>query len=338
MKTPFILVILLLGVAAPTHVFGGGAKPDGKVGYDIKAIPLAHGTRIFEPRKLNAQGEVLGLTYPGPKGGDDGPSHVVVYRNGKTEDLHMLLPLEVQNAGYSFPLDLNNHGDVLFSVKGGSSHDHCFLFRDGRLIDLNAAVGPIFEFAALNDAGELVGTTLENNIYTQAFSYSNGQIKILGFLPGYPNAGALMINNTGKILGWAGSDDLNLFFPVSFETGGLVRLDLPEVPNQVNDAGDILTEKYLRLANGELVSLYFGLGIWPLGMNNHGVVAGIRYVQGGNQAVLYDHGVTDNLNETVERLNGWNLVEAVDINDDGQIVGMGLHGGQMKAFFMSPRK
>jgi probable HAF family extracellular repeat protein len=344
MKTPFVLLILLLGVATPKHAVGEGVKPKAKVRYDIQAIPFPRGT-IFQPCKLNARGEVLGSTYT-PINEGLPPSHMVIYRNGKTEELNIHLPRELESyEQYLRPRDLNNRGDVLFSI-GVGEHDRCFLLRDGTLIDLNAAVGPTFEFRALNDVGQLVGTTVENKIYTQAFIYSNGQIQMLGFLDGYPNSAALALNNTGKIVGWAGDDadpDLLRYVPVTFEPSGVVRLDhlaYPELPRRVNDAGDMLTGKYLRLANGELVSLYYEELMMGMGMNNDGVVAGSSYVTIGPsmQAVLYDHGVLNYLNETVDPLHGWFLAEAEDINDSGQIFGMGMLHGEYRAFLMSPRK
>jgi hypothetical protein len=42
------------------------------------------------------------------------------------------------------------------------------------------------------------------------------------------------------------------------------------------------------------------------------------------------------LNALIPPASGWELVEAFDVNEGGQIVGIGRHTGRTRAFLLSP--
>ncbi|MDB6035436.1 MAG: uncharacterized protein JWM16_5774 [Verrucomicrobiales bacterium] len=316
----------MVGVIASNTLTAGSAV-SVKKRYEIKALPQARHTDTFSPRRINVKGQVLGLSF----------GHVVLYSEGKLEDLHLLLPLELQSTGYSMPLDLNNHGDVLF-LFGGHGSDRFFLVHNGALIDLSAATSPDFRFVGMNDVGGLVGSTMLNG--RQAFSYTEGQIWILGSQSGYFNTVATALNNTGTIVGWANYGVLNNSTAVVFESDEALRLGgFYDFPKRVNDAGEILSSNYLRRPNGDVTYLT-GAGLKGSGFNNHGVVVGASTAsfQGRDQAVIYDHGILTYLNDTVEPLHGWFLNDAVDINDNGEIIGFGFLQEKFRAFLLSPHK
>ena len=76
-----------------------------------------------------------------------------------------------------------------------------------------------------------------------------------------------------------------------------------------------------------------------LGMNNSGQVVGFASLPAPvRKAFLYDHrtGVISDLTQLIPASSGWQLIDAFDINDDGQIVGRGLNGGAMHAFLLTP--
>jgi YD repeat-containing protein len=72
-----------------------------------------------------------------------------------------------------------------------------------------------------------------------------------------------------------------------------------------------------------------------VGLNDSGVIVGSRNLaQGGtSSAVMFDPQIGwKDLNELIAPDSGWNLQYATAINNEGQIVGRGLHNGQNAAF------
>ena len=55
-------------------------------------------------------------------------------------------------------------------------------------------------------------------------------------------------------------------------------------------------------------------------------------------AFLFDAGRLKDLNDLISAASGWTLESAHGINDRGQIVGMGLHRGQRRAFLLTPMR
>jgi len=95
-----------------------------------------------------------------------GDARAFLWENGVFGDLGTL------RGGYSYAMDLNNHGHVV-----GFSDSSVFVYRDGVMIDLNQAfekngsVWPsIQDVHAINDRGQIVG-----NAY---FEDSNGVVRL----------------------------------------------------------------------------------------------------------------------------------------------------------------
>ena len=53
--------------------------------------------------------------------------------------------------------------------------------------------------------------------------------------------------------------------------------------------------------------------------------------------MLWEDGEPRDLNGLIPADSGWTLENALDINDRGQIVGMGQLGGEQHAFLLTPR-
>lgn len=73
---------------------------------------------------------------------------------------------------------------------------------------------------------------------------------------------------------------------------------------------------------------------WANGINDAGQVVGGSYAAGHPKmhAFLYDGGKMTDLNSLLPAKSGWELFNAFDINNQGQIVGIGLHNGKMRNF------
>ncbi len=73
------------------------------------------------------------------------------------------------------------------------------------------------------------------------------------------------------------------------------------------------------------------------GINNQQDIVGFSYAPDGNRhAVLWHQGQIADLNQLVALDPSWQLTEAVQINNQGQIVGTGYHNGQQQGFLLSP--
>jgi probable HAF family extracellular repeat protein len=121
----------------------------------------------FAPLALNDRGEVIGLfqkRHPHEE-------HLILWRNGKTTDLG-------PNDYYAGAI--NDRGEVIFPrVHGGSSR--AILWRDGTFTDLGNLGGPWTYPTAINDRGQVVGTSALAGSTAQAprwgaFLWQNGKM------------------------------------------------------------------------------------------------------------------------------------------------------------------
>ena len=73
-------------------------------------------------------------------------------------------------------------------------------------------------------------------------------------------------------------------------------------------------------------------------VNNNGQIVGSSKILGDseNHAFLYDNNQMLDLNDLLPTGSGWELKNASDINDSGQIVGNGIIAGEYHAFLMTP--
>ena len=122
------------------------------------------------------------------------------------------------------------------------------------------------------------------------------------------------------------------------------------VAKGINDAGqvagDVLgngTSDAFLYSNGTATFLenLSGTNSSAQDINNAGQVVGYTYGTGNpfdTQAFLYHQGSLTNLNSLLDSTGkGWNLLGAIAINNNGQIVGEGLNpNGQRAGYLLSP--
>jgi probable HAF family extracellular repeat protein len=84
-----------------------------------------------------------------------------------------------------------------------------------------------------------------------------------------------------------------------------------------------------------------GADSYGYAVNGHGHVVGLSYVppevSNNSHAFLYTaaSGMVD-LNDLIDPLSGWELLDADDINDAGQMTGQGLINDEYHAFLLTP--
>jgi probable HAF family extracellular repeat protein len=191
---------------------------------------------------------------------------------------------------------LNDSGSI-----AGESENRLALWRERRMQPLGDCCGGIVH--AVNDRGQVVGQANDANGHYRAFLWDAAQgLRSIG-PPDAAMSTALAVNEAGHIL-------IETFTPNAVylrEEGKLVRVDLaPDVPSQ------------------------------PLALNHCDLIVGeFGAASDFYHAFIWDraHGFRD-LNRLIEVGSGWNFESAVDINDRGEIIGLGDHENEEDAGFL----
>lgn len=184
---------------------------------------------------------------------------------------------------------------------------HAFLWQNGVMQDIGGGAGSWSTSHAygINALGQVVGT-----FDGRAFLWESGERQDLGTLPGHTSSTARAINAFGRVVGESVGPvglDSRAFL---WESG--VMYDLGTFP------GDLSSRANGINAAGQVV----GWSGTPDGLDS--------------RAFLWDSGVMYDLNNLIPTGSGWVLTSAVAVNDSGQIVGVGLHNGEFRAFLLTP--
>jgi len=110
------------------------------------------------------------------------------------------------DSGSSFPLSINDRGEIAGSSEAPDGTRHAVLWRDGAIVDLGLLPGS-FNTAAtsINERGQVVGFALDlwnPGIHNRAFLWEEGRMSELAPMPGRAWAIASAINNRGEIVGF----------------------------------------------------------------------------------------------------------------------------------------
>jgi len=286
--------------SSPSHAFGfvRGAITD------LGTLP---GKAQSRAQGINDRTQIVGFSFSARFASD---AHAFLWSNGTMADLHPVISL---GGSASFASAINEAGHIAGDATTiGDAEDHALLLRGGPVVDLGA-LGGTFSFAdALNASDAVVGAaTLPGDAIAHAFVW-NGSMIDLGTLGGSYSE-AVAINNAGTVVGFslvAGDQSQHAFL---WRNGQLVDLHSPSLP--ASSAA--------------------------LGINNFGQIVGVASpsiadVFDGNFAVLWGGDRVVDLNSLIPAGSGWQLYRAAAINDRGEIVGVGNHNGQTRAFLLMP--
>jgi probable HAF family extracellular repeat protein len=300
---------------------------------DLGLLPSSHSAYALS---INNKGQVVGYMKL-----DATYYRAFMWENGQIRDLG------IEN---SQAVAINNLGHIIGTGTSGTS----FLWKNGVVTNLSASLGAIITVTDVNDAGHIAGYQLVGSprSFNVAVLVRDGVATQLGFRL------ALGLNNKGDIVGRSPSfnDDLG--------EAVLRRLDGTIVPLRsyntdistaisINDAGQIVGYSYLPGRDG-LNSPYHAI-LWQNGtfqdlgtfggnkssaysINNSGVIVGNAETRTPGQfhAFVHKDGQMVDLNDRIINKGNWELREAREINDSGQIVGYGIFGGADRAFLLTP--
>ncbi len=311
--------------------------------YSVTEIGTFGGS-FSKAEAINDLGQVTGLAAFPP---NNMPRHAFLWVNGTMTDLGTL------GGSRSMAYGINNQTQVVGeSQVGGGGGQHAFLWEDGVMMELSTPDGPAGSAYDINDAGQITG------IANAGFAYiwQDGDMIDLGTLPGMNESAGFAIDAAGEVVGPTSCGFFcpgNAFHWVDgemFDLGRLPGFD-GSVANCINDTGMVAGYSTITIPStlratlwdsGEIIDLGAGDGIYSevLGINNPGVVVGYwgtseQFVH--HYATKWVDGELIDLNDEIPADSGWQLAEARDINEVGQIVGFGFNpDGLLRGFLLTP--
>ena len=251
------------------------------------------GSTILDIGTLGGPGSTaLGLSENGfvTGGADrqDGSSAAFLYRGGTLTDIGQL---GTSSAGTG----VNASGQVAGTWVDEAGENHAFLYSGGVARDIGNLGANAARATGINAAGDVVGSSFIADFAAfHAFLYQGGSMRDLGTLGG-PSSAAAAINDAGQIAGNSFiDDDIQHAFLYS---DGLMQ--------DIGSLGGVFTDARALNALGHVV----GLSTYA------DDVPGFDF----SSAFVYQGGVMLDLNLVTERPGLWTVLDAVGINDAGQI-------------------
>ena len=369
-----VAVTLSIGLTALAQL----AAQDAGVGeqeqhYKLTVLGTLGGTFGGEAWGVNNRGSIAGHS-----GLPDQTYHAFFWQRGVITDLGTLGGPNSNNSGSS-PLNdkgaVSGFSDT--STPDPNGEDFCgfltyliclpFVWQNGVMTPLPTLGGNNATGGGINNRGQIVGQSETPNLdpcspaflQVEAVIWQDGQVQELPPLAGDADGGAGAINDNGEAVGFTGcvTGDVHAILwqhgtPIDLGNLGGVTGNFPsdinnrgEVVGQSDLLGDTLHHAFLR-QNGIMTDLGSLPGLPTSvanGINSNGEVVGFSQDANGDDsssvAVLWENGGMTNLNTVIPAGSPLFLMEALSINDRGQIAGFGrLANGEHRGFVLTPRE
>jgi hypothetical protein len=214
----------------------------------------------------------------------------------------------------SFPLnpgaadDINDAGQILAATVLPSGVFSAVILG-GAGANLGASFGAPFDGKQINALGHVVGGPAQPPNHLNSYLFSQGTFEPISGASGfYGNA----INNNNEIAGFI--REQTPFFGIRARAAKRDRNGAIQVFGSFSVASDATA----------------------VAINGHGQIVGTERGGGVLIPFLIENGLMRNVNALLPAGSGWQLFEAHDINDRGEIVGMGRINGQNHAFLLTP--
>jgi probable HAF family extracellular repeat protein len=297
---------LVVGASQGTPAFEW--MPTSSNGTTGHATPLdVFGSPVVIPSGVNARGDIAG-TYLA----EDGHAHGFLVHNGQAHDIGTLGgPSSVADA-------INNNGLVVGASETAAGAINAISY-DGTLHDLGTAHqhDQYSEAFSVNDFGVAAGRSGPQPDASVAATFVNGHVQSLGTLGG-DTSSSTDINNLNLIVGFSAKK-------TGAEHGFIYGSLLPG--SKMKDLGTL-----------------GGTNSIAASINDKGVIVGQADTRATIRTGLSDAFVDIlgakmfDLNNLIpsEAQSHWDLVQALSINQRGQIAGIGLENGSPHAFLLTP--
>jgi len=304
---------------------------------EIRAIEDPGGAQMWGVMAVNDSGVVAARTVSGSAvRWQNGTNTILTSPDGGT-----VMPHDINDSGAVVGTHVQSGGPGLLWPAGSTTYTP--------LVGLpGVLVGETMNASGLgiNNAGTVVGLSYRRRSVAAGFGTQNQAVK---WDPGVENLHdvdedwqATDINSTGSILISQVSGSRRALL----RSGGLTEIDCLNSAgtNTLND-DDVVVGSGAGIPRRWVNGTCTPLALPPdhtagsaAAINNNGVSVGVTRVGfGAGQAVMWSPtGQVTKLNDLLPAGSGWTLSDAIDINDNGQVLGVGSHNGEPRHFLLTP--
>lgn len=323
------------------------AQQKPQLRYTIEDVGLAYRALESITPSLNSKGQVCSWQMYSLKGT---PIHL--WEGGNTT----LIPSQIEGYPILFPANINAQGQVVGFAKtlDDNIRGRAFVFHNGKFETLLGLGGKDDAAWAINASGQIVGISETTEKTSHACLWENGKVKDLGTLPKGRFSTAHSINSQGWAVGVGDISPKGARHAILWKNGRVIDLGIYpggtlSHARAINDKGEIVgwvdtSEVEIEAAvwrNGKLKKLD-SLGNEPSSawdINNLGQIVGTSAdPKKKMHACLWENDKPFDLNALIPADSAWRLRYAYRINDQGQIIGVGVYKSQLHIFLMTPAK
>lgn len=239
---------------------------------------------------------------------------------------------------------INNSNQMVGTLQGGGANQP-YSWQAGvtsAIPLLPNAVSGVAE--NVGDGGHIVGYNTING-GALPFIYDGQGSSPLPLLPGMSRGDAVDVNIIGDAVGLQQDSLQSGDHAVAWISGIAVDLGMSGAALTINDFGvvsgiriEASNRVFFSWESGQVSDLFSAQGGRPYDSNNFGSIVGTISGVGTQSAFLWDAGAgLLDLNDQIDSLLGWDLIEAYAINDLGQVVGRGTNPlGIAQGFLLTP--
>lgn len=276
------------GAGQARHANGASRRAVSSTGYDMIVLPGLSSEGMSMVTDIDEHGHAVGFSPAEILPDGRQATHAVLWMDGAVIDLHP------PNAEFSMAFGINNNHQVVGRFnKIGGFEDRAFVWQNGTHTDLSdqSEVNPRPSFAEdINDAGQIVGTQVNQAGRARAMLWFNGTATELPVTNDLESAQASAITSSGVIVG---ETFLSVFEPMTaiWENGTLTSVGAGILTSMNSfgvyagwDVNDPVTSlRAFRGTGGTRTSLSaFGGPTTAFDISDEGLVVGYATEPGGN--------------------------------------------------------